>query len=339
MIHGHGDEYTGELLANFSSNVWYGAENEALYNHLASLLPSTTCYPETNAVSLLEVIASKIDIKQNEIAVCNGAIEAFYLIAHAFAGSVSLIVAPTFSEYADACRLHNHRVYLSPREELVHTIETIKPHIIWICNPNNPDGYCYPALTIRELIKSYPQSVFVIDQAYKEFCLNETIPANEINAYPNLILVQSLTKRYSIPGLRLGYLISNEDIVTKINRFRIPWSVNTLAIGAGKYILETDTTSFKLEVWLEETKLLQHNINALNTLIAHPSATPYFLIKMLRGNAKELTIFLLKDKVLVRDATNFEGLEGEYIRIISLSADKNKLLLDKLAEWDRSITA
>ena len=139
-----------------------------------------------------------------------------------------------------------------------------------------------------------------------------SIPANEINAYPNLILVQSLTKRYSIPGLRLGYLISNEDIVTNINRFRIPWSVNTLAIEAGKYILETGSTGFKLEVWLEETKILQHNINALNALKTLPSGTPYFLIKLLRGNAGELTDFLLKYKVLVRDASNFEGLEGEF---------------------------
>lgn len=339
MINGHGDEYVGELEANFSSNVWYGAENEALYSHLASIMPTTTRYPETDAASLNQMIAAKNNIKTTQVAVCNGSTEAFYLIAQSFACSVSLIVAPTFSEYADACRLNKHKVHLSSRENLKQNIETLKPALVWICNPNNPDGFSYTTKVIRELITDFPQIIFVIDQAYKEFCMNEAILANEINQYSNLILVQSLTKRYSIPGLRLGYLISNENLVAKITGFRIPWSVNTLAIEAGKFILEHDKTKLNLEVWLEETRLFQHNINELGGYEICTSQTPYFLVKLLNGKAKDLKAFLLNDKILVREATNFEGLEGEYIRIITLARDKNELLISKLEAWNRNITA
>jgi len=339
MIQGHGDEYVGELDANFSSNVWSGAENEALYSHLASIMPTTTHYPEPDAVSLCKLIALKNNIQPAQVAVCNGSTEAFYLIAQSFTGSDSLIVAPTFSEYADACRLNNHTVHLTSRDELKHNIQTLKPDLVWICNPNNPDGLLYTTKEIRELIASFPQTIFVIDQAYKEFCLNEVIQANEINQYSNLILVQSMTKRYSIPGLRLGYLISNENTVLRINKFRIPWSVNSLAIEAGKFILEHDKSKLNLEVWLEETRLFQHKINELGVFKIYSSQTPYFLIKVLNGKAKDLKAFLLNDKILVREATNFEGLEGEFIRIITLSTDNNELLISKLKAWNRYITA
>jgi threonine-phosphate decarboxylase len=337
MINGHGDDIQTELIANFSSNVWYGADNTALYEHLSALLPAISRYPEADAYSLKVTLAAKNTVNASQILVCNGSTEAFYLIANAFSGKKSLIVTPTFSEYADACRIHRHTVYQCSHQSLQKEIESQKPHLVWICNPNNPDGYCYTQIELTQLLTAYPQITFVIDQAYMEFSTIDTNMIPNIQQCSNLIVVQSLTKRYAIPGLRLGYILSGQSTIKHIEKYKMPWSVNTLAIEAGKYVLEMPDNHFKLEAWLKESDMLQQKINNLSNFSVIKSHTPYFLVKLNSGTASGLKSFLLKEQILVRDATNFEGLQGEYIRICALSTDLNNLLLSNLKIWSRSI--
>jgi threonine-phosphate decarboxylase len=338
MINGHGDEYVGELEANFSSNVWYGADNSALCKHLYSQMYTIERYPDTEASSLKQLLAENNHIKTNQLLICNGSTEAFYLIANAFSGSKSSIVTPTFSEYADACRMHNHNVRLTNRTDLNTHIKIVKPDLVWICNPNNPDGNCFETTEIIQLLTNYPDSIFVIDQAYIHFTQREICVVNEIHKYPNLIIVQSLTKRHAIPGLRLGYLIASETIITRISQFRMPWSVNSLAIEAGKFILKNKKDGFQLHNWLCECEILRNKIDSFDCFKSIPSETPYFLVKLNKGKASDLNTFLLSHKILVRQATNFEGLEGEHIRICTLSREKNDLLINKLKQWSRSVT-
>ncbi len=338
MINGHGDEYMGELEANFSSNVWYGADNSALYKHLYSQMHTVKRYPDTEAGSLKQLLAEKNRVATNQLLICNGSTEAFYLIANAFSGSQSLIVSPTFSEYADACRMYNHSVRHTDYKNLYTDIETLKPDLVWICNPNNPDGNCFEATEIKQLLTSYPDSIFVIDQAYIHFTQREICVVNEIQKYHNLTIVQSLTKRYAIPGLRLGYLMASETIANRINQFRMPWSVNSLAIEAGKFILENDNDEFQLQDWLCECDTLRIQIDSFECFKCVPGVTPYFLVKLNNGKASDLKAFLLSHKILVRQATNFEGLEGEHIRICTLSKEKNDLLINKLNEWNQFVT-
>jgi threonine-phosphate decarboxylase len=337
MINGHGDEIQTELIANFSSNVWYGADNSSLYQHLSAALPDIRRYPEADAHSLKLVLATKNGIEPSQITVCNGSTEAFYLIANTFSGKKSLIVTPTFSEYADACKIYNHIVYQTNSNELRKSIERLKPDLVWICNPNNPDGHCFTATELIQLFRSFPQSTFIIDQAYIDFTLTEANLIPDLQCFKNLIVVQSLTKRFAIPGLRLGYIVSSEENDNKIEKFKMPWSVNSLAIEAGKHILNSGNNDFKLESWLKETSDLQQNINNLENFETIQTQTPYFLIKLKSGNANDLKSFLLKEKILIRDATNFEGLQGEYIRICTLSTELNNLLLLNLKLWSQSI--
>lgn len=338
MINGHGDEYVGELKANFSSNVWLGADHSELYQHLYTLMPLTRRYPETSAESLQLLLANKNQLDSNQIIICNGSTEAFYLIAQSFYGASSLVVIPTFSEYADACILHKHQLLTTHRNQLVSNIEKYQPNLVWICNPNNPDGYCFSAFELKQLISSFPSSIFVIDQAYIDFTLQDGLLNKEVSIFDNLIIVQSLTKRYAIPGLRLGYLAANKKIADKIALCRIPWSVNTLAIEAGKYLLQLNGEEFQLEQLLGVSTHLQAEINALDGFETMPSQTPYFLVNLKKGRAEDLKEFLLTNKILVRQTTNFDGLEGEYIRICSQTPEENNLLIERLKEWEHIIS-
>jgi len=336
MINGHGDDIQSELKANFSSNIWYGADNSALYEHLASQLPCISRYPETNPMRLQNLIALKNGVDSSQIMVCNGSIEAIYLIALVFSGKKSLIVSPTFSEYASACRIHKHAVYQTDRKYLHKNIEMQKPDLVWICNPNNPDGYCYTATELLQLLNDFSDVYFIIDQAYIEFTLIQASIVTTFRNFNNLIIVQSLTKRFAIPGLRLGYIIANESILSKIEKYRMPWSVNSLALKAGEFVLSSDDNDFQLETWLNKTNYFQQQINNLEIFKTIQSQTPYFLVKLKSGKAKELKSYLLKEQILIRDATNFEGLKGEFIRICTLSAQENSLLITKLQQWKLS---
>jgi len=337
MINGHGDEIQTELIANFSSNVWYGADNSALYQHLSTSLPQVARYPEADAHSLKLVLATHNEVEPSQILVCNGSTEAFYLIANAFSGKTSLIVTPTFSEYADACRIHNHIVYQTNRNNLSENIERLQPDLVWICNPNNPDGHCFTVSELIQVFQRFPQQTFIIDQAYIDFTLNDANLIPEIQRVENLIVIQSLTKRFAIPGLRLGYIVSSKEHVAKIEKFKIPWSVNSLAIEAGKYILNAGNKDFTLEAWLKDTSILKQQINNLDDFETIETQLPYFLIKLKSGKASELKSYLLNEKILIRDATNFVGLEGEYIRICTQSIQINNLLISHLEKWNRSI--
>ena len=339
MIHGHGDEYVGGLVANFSSNVWWGADNSDLYQHLSANFTVVERYPEPDAASLAHQIALRKNISPTNVVVTNGSTEAFYIIAHAFAGRKSLVVVPTFSEYADACRMHQHTLRFTSRNELEESIVGFMPDVVWICNPNNPDGHCFAAVALQLLLERFSAVCFVVDQAYADMCLCETMSAKEIFRYPNLLLVESMTKKYAIPGLRLGYLMADEMLMAEINRIRLPWSVNALAIEAGKYILScTGEMTFPLDEWLMSAEKLRKEVDGMTIFETIPSSTPFFLTRLTVGRAAELKEFLLENHLLIRQATNYEGLEGEYIRICALSEDKNSLLLKKLEEWSRNIT-
>ena len=113
MIKGHGDDiyqYGRPIVANFSSNIYSHADLQALKEFLKGRLEVIGSYPAPDASRLEKVLADKLHIEADEVLVTSGATEAIYLIAQSFAGSKSTVFQPTFSEYADACRMHGHQV-------------------------------------------------------------------------------------------------------------------------------------------------------------------------------------------------------------------------------------
>lgn len=337
MKQAHGDDYQGALKANFSSNIWYGIDHSALYLHLSNLLPSITRYPEQEARSLKMQLANQLAVDASSIAIGNGSTELIYLLAMAFGRSKSLIVIPTFSEYKAACISQNHTLIYCQTEEMESAIINEQPSLVWICRPNNPDGSVYSITKLEKLVSQNSDTLFVIDQSYADFTVEESIPTNWLAIYPNVVLLHSLTKRFAIPGLRLGYCLANDTIIQKMDRHQIPWSVNTLAIAAGKFLLESNTR-LPLSEWLKERDRLMQSIDEIASLQSVNTSTPFFLVKLNLGKAATLKSFLIEKEILVRDATSFEGLNGEYIRINTLSPEQNNLLVTALKEWNTIIT-
>lgn len=331
MINGHGDDshlFDQEIISNFSSNVYNKLDLSGLEEYLCQCISSIHSYPEPDAISLRRFIAEKEDISSDEVCVTNGAIEAIYLIAQAFRGSRTSIVVPTFSEYEDACKIHNHQL------SFIKSLEDVEEdtQLVWLCNPNNPTGFIYSKEYLKKLILKYPNTYFVFDQSYAAFTEEDVFSIKDGIRYNNVILLNSLTKCYAIPGLRLGYFTAAKETLEKIKHFSMPWSVNNLAILAGKYLLKSKSADFS--TLLEESQQVQRALSQIAGLKVYPSDMHFFLCCLERGKAMDLKTYLIdKYGLLIRDASNFRGLDEAYFRIAVQSTAENNKLVNAINEW------
>jgi threonine-phosphate decarboxylase len=330
MINGHGADFHNysNIKIDFSSNVYPDKTNPELKIFLKEKLDLIADYPEANAESLSKKLGDFYDFPPNSFLITNGAVEAFYLIAAAFANTNSSIIIPSFSEYEDACNIFKHKINLI--ENLNKKI--INSDLIWMGNPNNPDGKVTVVTKILNLLENNPDTLFIIDEAYMDFIIPQQSVIQYIPDYKNLVVVRSFTKLFVLPGLRLGYICSNENIIGNLLKFKMPWSVNSLAIEAGKWILEKyDKIKPDIKTLIQNSQILQNEINNIDGLEVIFSECNFFLVKSLKMNSKDLKKKLIDDYgILIRDASNFKGLNEQYFRIASGTYDENLILINAL---------
>ena len=338
MIEGHGDDlykYGKKIVSNFSSNVYNRIDHSGLYQRLNERLSTICSYPEPMPYSLESEIARRYSLTPRQVCVTNGATEAIYLIAQVFQGRISAVLGPTFSEYADACRVHRHKV--KPFYSLDALPEDAE--LVWICNPNNPTGEVRNKEDLKALVDAHPDKLFIFDQSYEYFTLKSLLGIKEAASFPNVILLHSMTKQYAIPGLRVGYFTASEGLTDDVRCRRMPWSVNSLSIEAAKYLLEEgDGISADIPQLLAERERLTNLLLATGMLEIWPTDTHYMLIKLRMGKAAALKDFLaVNHGILIRDASNFEGLDERFFRIATQTPEENDKLVKAISEWMEQI--
>lgn len=335
MIDGHGDDsykYQHPITSNFSSNVYNDVDLSGLHAHLCRHITAISSYPEPEPYTLEARLASWHALSADEVCVTNGATEAIYLIAQTFRETRTAILMPTFSEYADACRMHAHRLLslYTLADELPEDVR-----MLWLCNPNNPTGEVRDKAFLLSYIAKHPHICFVIDQSYEYFTLQELLTATQAVKLPNVLLLHSLTKRYAIPGLRLGYVTGDAGLLKCLRVNRMPWSVNQLAIEAGLYLLENGVPqTLELPAYLQECASLREALLALGGLEVWPTDTHYMLVRLRFGKASALKDYLADEHgILIRDASNFEGLDEGFFRIATQTPEENCNLVRAIGEW------
>ncbi len=337
MINGHGDDayrYGRKPVANFSSNVIPGGTNKQLLEFLQARVGEIGVYPEAGAESIQKKLAAFHSVYANQVLVTNGATEAFYLVAQAFRQKKSFIHVPSFAEYEDACKVNDHQITYDCIENL-NQMNELSSDLVWLCNPNNPDGRIFSEEELLSAIETKPDTIFVLDEAYAEFIKDGQSLLNQQSFPENLIIIRSLTKKFAIPGLRLGYLVGSEAIISRIQGCKPPWTVNSLAIAAGNFIFN-HYEDFKpdFQSLLNEGIWLREQIQALDGFSVVPGSATFFLIKINKGIAAELKDFLMNEHgLLIRDASNFRGLGVECFRVATQAREHNVLLIEALKAW------
>lgn len=334
MLNGHGNDIFkySDIIADFSSNVAPHEYNNRLLSRLDSEffnINSLTNYPEPDAGECSKLFEEIYNLPSDSVLTLNGSVEGIYLIAETYKKSKTLVFIPSFREYEDASKRFKHKITYQPNDifEIGGSYD-----LVFLCNPNNPDGKIYPNYKTEYFLMKYPDTIFVVDEAYIEFT-----PASESfirisRKYKNLIILRSFTKYYSIPGVRLGFLIGHPKVVSKIKKNKIPWSVNSIAVSFGKTILENfKELAPNLTELFKNSESLKRELVKIHNLKIYPSSTPFFLIESKTLKVKKLkNILAEKYKILIRDASNFRGLTDYHFRISTQTPEKNLILLNAL---------
>ncbi|MDP2931713.1 MAG: histidinol-phosphate transaminase [Chloroflexota bacterium] len=296
-------------------------------------------YPDTEATELRRALSRKLNTVTDNLIIGSGSTELIRLVALAYfgPGDSVLVPEPTYGDYETACRLVGAQVLKQPvREEsgfrldIVETLALVgkhQPRGIFLCNPNNPTGQYLSREEVEQILSAAGDSLLVLDEAYIAFTQN-TWPSLDLIERGNLVIVRSMTKDYALAGLRLGYAISAEPIISVLKRVRPPWNVSSMAQQAGILALQADAYLESCQSKIQEAK--EFLVSELTALGLPPiaSRTNFFLVKV--GGAAQMRQSLLKRGMLVRDCASF-GLPG-YIRLAPRTLPECQRLIKAIKE-------
>lgn len=276
-------------------------------------------YPDDNYARLKEVIAQKFHRTPEEICVGNGSIELIRTCCKVVLTEKKrsyFTETPTFGEYAYSAELYGGK----------RTLRMNDADLIFICNPNNPTGTLRTREEMHALhARKKTEAVFCADEAFIEL----SDPAQSLVTLddPDLLVVRSLTKCFSVPGIRFGYGFGNPDLIEKIEEARLPWTVNSyaeaFALQAFQHYDELEASRRRIA---EERSFI---VDAL-ALLGHsciPSSVNFLLVETGR-NVQNLCMSLKEKGILVRDCTSF-GLPTK-IRIAIRSRPENEILIREI---------
>ncbi len=349
MLFGHGDDtyrYGDRVKANFSSNIYQKADLSELKAYLSQHLDAIMHYPAPVAQELEEMIADKLQIPANRVMVTSGANEAIYLIAQLYHGWSSIIPQPTYHEYADACRMFGHLITYEWNQG-DWSLDSMQNHgpvpliplpedcICWLCNPGNPTGHVVLKPLLQRIIRQHPRCLYVIDQSYADYTLQDLLQPKEAVHCSNTIIIRSFSKKYCIPGLRLGYLMAPPVIIERLRQLRQPWTVNSLAIEAGKYLVAHEPRVLPdMRVYLAEAQRLKNELESIGGMMVQDTHTHYMLATIERATSLELKDWLMEQHgILIRDASNFHGLDDHCFRVAAQAPEENDALVSAIREF------
>jgi threonine-phosphate decarboxylase len=337
----HGDRDSAEApgLLDFSVTLNPLGPPPSVLEALRRGLGAVTRYPDPECRELTERLAARHPCLPEQVLVGNGANELIYLVTRAVRPRRIAIVAPTYTEYLRAALAAGAEVthWLAAGEDFrVAPFDPEGAELVWLCHPNNPTGRLWPAEALPAWVAAHPRTLFAVDEAFLPLTLDKTEEGasliGQTGRLPNLIVLRSLTKCYALAGLRLGYAVASAEWAERLRAQAVPWSVNALAQVAGVAALADETFHRATRAWLDaEVPAFLRRLAALGaSLRPLPTGTSFVLVRLEGLTAAQLVVRLRERGVVVRDASNFVGLDGHFVRIAARTAEDNERLLEAL---------
>lgn len=335
-----------EEVTDFSANINPLGMSPLAIDAVQENLRSLVHYPDPECIVLREALAQRHHVQVDQILVGNGSTELIHLLPGALRFRKVLIPVPSFSEYEAAADLAGcHVAFLVLREEARFQIipsELIGAIVkgveaIFLCNPNNPTGHLLSKQETLQIIQAAQQKeiMVILDEAFIDYAEQASM-VEETKRYPNLIVLRSFTSFFAMPGLRIGYLVANKEIVSVLEKAQPPWSVNRLAEVAAAESLK-DTPYIKRSRQLIETEriYLFDTLSKVPGVDVYRSDANFILFRLLEKflQVKELEAFFAREKILIRNCASFRGLNQWHIRVAVKSRDENQRLVRLLEEF------
>ena len=323
-------------LLDFSANINPLGFPPGLTGAVQEAMGEIVHYPDRRSLKLRAALAAYHHLTPEEILVGNGSTELIYLVARALRPRRGLIVTPAFSEYEHALNLARVPVAFHPTGEsdnftLRAVLEAQAGDLVFLAHPASPSG----ALLDPELFLAVATAVeaagayLLLDEAFVDFVEEASLKIH-LSRFPRLMILRSFTKFFGIPGMRLGFLLGAPELVARLAEAQEPWSVNTMAQAMGRACLvDREYISRTRTLVKREREFLLDRIGALPGLTAFPSVVNYLLVKLTRPGMTAATLRqqMLAHRIVIRDASNFRGLDERFFRLAVRGREENERLL------------
>ena len=294
----------------------------------------TNRYPDPEAKALKRLISRDFGVKSQNILQGNGSDELIYYLITTFGGPV-LYPVPTFSMYGIIAQAIGEKKIGIPLDkefdlDLKRVLEAIKkqkPKVIFLSSPNNPTGNCFSSEKILKIIEStLSLSIVVVDEAYQPFSSRKGfLPL--MKDYKNLVIMRTLSK-IGLAGLRVGFLIADEEIIHEVNKVRLPFNVNSLSQTVATELLKKrKTMQSYINVIISEREKLFNELEKINGINPYLSEANFILFKV--RDTDRVYKGLLKKSVLVR---NMRGVVNGCLRVTVGTKEENRIFLRALKE-------
>ncbi len=367
-IHG-GDVYAAARAAgcrpdeilDFSSSINPFPPPAAILDAIREGVARLDRYPDPRKLLFREAVGARFGVPPDCVLPGNGAVELIALLPRAAAAvrgaREALIVAPTFTEYARACRIAGCQVrhlFLDPEEGFRPDPDRIVraargADLVFLCNPNNPTGAAISREEVSRLREALPAGILLlVDEAFADFCPEVSV-IREAGTRDDLVVIRSLTKIYGLAGLRSGFLVGPDRLVEAVEELQDPWSVNSLAQAAATAALaETafaEETRRRIDV---ERAFLETALRGIEGWEPFPSAANFILVRLGAASPDGRTIAdaalsrrycsPLARRILLRPCDDFPGLGPRYLRLAVRTREENLALVRLLNSFRRAET-
>ncbi|WP_317368445.1 histidinol-phosphate transaminase [uncultured Tyzzerella sp.] len=331
-----------EKIIDFSGNINPLGISNKIENTIKNNINVITTYPDKDYISLKNSISTYCNCNKNNIIVGNGSTEIISLFIKNLSPKNAIIVSPSYSEYERELKNNNCNIHffdLKEEDDFLLNVDKLiscindNIDLIVLCNPNNPTGTAINNNQIKLILNKC--KFLMIDETYAEFSSDiENICATSlVNDYDNLFVIRGTSKFFGVPGIRLGYgICKNKNILDKINKYKDPWSVNSIAnlIGISMFDDKEYIQNTK-NLILNQKQFIFEELSKIKNLKFYKSSSNFILCKILNNKTTSSKLFedLIKENILIRDAKSFPFLDDTFFRFCILSEKNNRLLIQK----------
>lgn len=334
-IYSYYEKY-GRYPVDFSSSLNPFNAPKAVHTAYEQAYNFSFAYPPYDYKDLRKAIAKKEDVDIKNICVSNGAGELIRYIPIVFKPKNALITAPAFSEYKKSLLESNVQEYVLKKEndfliqdDFINSISG--KSMIFLTNPDNPVGNIINLDFIEKIAEkcSEENCILVIDECFIDLSCGGKSAVPLMQKYNNIIIIKAFTKTFSFAGLRLGYALSNENIIDMIDNMLPEWRVSMTANMCGIAALQDKSFVNKSKEYIEkEKKYMLDNFKFFNFKIYGSKANYIFFYT----DIFDLKCILEKYGILIRDCSNYQGLKKGYYRVAVKKHDDNEKLVKALRD-------
>lgn len=325
------DEFSGEATVFLDANEnSLGSPSLKWYNR----------YPDPHQVKIKEKLSAIKGVPAANIFIGNGSDECIDLLYRGFCnpGKDNVIICPpTYGMYQVSADINDVEVRRAPllpdfQLDLVHLENLVDDFtkIIWICSPNNPSANSLHREDIEMVLNNFPGLV-VIDEAYINFSRHRSF-VQELQDYPNLVVMQTLSKAWGLAGLRVGMAFASEAVISVFNKIKPPYNIGQATQDIVLSALDkVDEVNEMIRLLVAEREVLVQNLAVLPAVQQiYPSDANFLLVKV--KDARKAYDFLLTRGIVVRDRSNVQLCEG-CLRITVGTPEENKIFVENLSAF------